>query len=419
VKVPKIAERRPRRLAVLAVLAALSAMGVWGIRLWTDAGADPDSIWKEAQSDFRQGRYGRTDAALARLARLRTPTPLDRLMKAQLALARNRDEEALSNLAGVPDSHPMAAQARLLAGQLNRQRLRLRAAESFLLEAVRLDPKLIQAHRELIYIYGMQLRRPELSAEFRALSRLTALTYDDVFRWCLTRNSVWEPKESARDLRSYLEADPDDRPSRLALAENLRQIGKREEADKVLDPLGDSDPEARAIRVRIALDRGDDRGAEALLAGGPENHSELSRMRGRLALAHRDGPAAVKHFRAAYGLEPDNRDTIFGLGQALAMVGDATAAAPFIAAARDYDAYGTLLQRAATIYTNRKSTKDPDLMRALGASCEKIHRIPEARAWYGLAIEANPLDTEAQRALFRLKDEDGSADRPAGARRTG
>jgi hypothetical protein len=43
------------------------------------------------------------------------------------------------------------------------------------------------------------------------------------------------------------------------------------------------------------------------------------------------------------------------------------------------------------------------LLRALGAACEKIHRLPEARAWYRLAIDANPLDTEAQKALFRLQ----------------
>jgi hypothetical protein len=42
-------------------------------------------------------------------------------------------------------------------------------------------------------------------------------------------------------------------------------------------------------------------------------------------------------------------------------------------------------------------------MRALGAACEAVHRLPEARAWYNLAVQANALDAEAQKALYRLR----------------
>ena len=116
----------------------------------------------------------------------------------------------------------------------------------------------------------------------------------------------------------------------MALAETLREIGRRDEAAQVLSVLPESDPDARAVRARIALDRGDDRAAEAILAGGPADHPELARLRGRFALAHRDGPAAVRHFRAAHAAEPDDRDTVFGLGTALALVGDHAAAEPFL-----------------------------------------------------------------------------------------
>ena len=42
---------------------------------------------------------------------------------------------------------------------------------------------------------------------------------------CLTRNTVWEPHERVGVLRRFVAADPDDRWSRVALAETLRQIG--------------------------------------------------------------------------------------------------------------------------------------------------------------------------------------------------
>ncbi len=158
-------------------------------------------------------------------------------------------------------------------------------------------------------------------------------------------------------------------------------------------------PTPAPCRARIALDRGDDRAAETILAEGPADHAELARLRGQFALAHGDGPAAVRHFRAAYAALPDDRYIVFGLGTALAFVGDHAAAAPFLRDSKAYDTLGALLTRAA----NPASHNDAGLMRALGAACESVHRLLEARAWYNLAVQTNPLDEEAQRALYRLR----------------
>lgn len=399
--IPKESVGRSKVWIGLGVAAVVVLLGFWGLR-GRLSGVDPNLVWREAEANFSRGRYERVEAGLSELARLRAPDPLDWMLKAQMALVRKKDDLALADLEHIPDLHPMAAQARLLSGQIELRRSRLRFAEKSLLEACRLDPTLVQSHRELIYIYGILLRRTELSDQFRRLGELAPLTYENVFHWCLTRNTVWEPKELVVLLTKALGADPEDRWSRLSLAENLRQLGRRDEAEEVLSPLAASDPEARAVRVRIAFDRGDDQGAEALLAGGPADHAELSRFRGRLALAHRDGAAAVKQFRAAYAKEPDNRDAIFGLGQALAMAGENEAAAPLMALSKSYDALGTLMQRAS----NTKARNDADLMRSLGAACEQVGRLPEARAWYSLAINANALDAESQKALFRLKAEE-------------
>jgi predicted Zn-dependent protease len=399
VKVPRTNGTRRRTWVALTAAATAAILGAWAVRGRTGTGADPELVLRQAEADFAAGQIDRAESALARLARLRAPTPPDRFLTAQVATIRHRYDAAVAELALVPDSHPVAASARLLTGQVELRRHRAGSAERSLRAAIALDPTLVQAHRELIYIYGVMLRRPELNAEFLALSRLVPLTYENVFHWCLTRNTVWEPKELTEELQSFVAADPTDRWSRLALAENLRQVGRHEDAEGVLAPLPATDPDSRAIRVRIALDRGDDQAAEALLADGPADHAGLARLRGRFALAHRDGPSAVKHFRAAYAVEPDDRDTVFGLGQALVMVGDEAAAAPFLAAARDLDALGSLVQRASA----PSGRKDPRLLRALGAACEKVQRFPEARAWYNLAIDLEPLDSEAQKALSRLK----------------
>lgn len=397
----KVVHARPataRPWSWLGPTAAALAVGLGAWWFWPRAQVDPEQTWRQAESDFQAGRYDRAEAALERIGRQRALSPLDHVLRAQLGMVRGRQKEVLADLDAVPDDHVFAPQARLLAGQFELRLKHASSAERYLKEAVRLDPKLVQAHKELIYLYGMLLRRPELSAEFRRLSELVPLTYDNVFHWCLTRNSVWEPKELNPELRAYLAADEKDRWARLALAENLRQLGERAEASKLLEALPVSDPDAIVVRARLALDRNDDQALEEVLARGPEDHAELARLRGRLALARRDVPTALKAFRAAYRVEPDHRDALAGLGQALSLSGDQAAAAPFIAAAKEHDQFATLMQRAST----KTGRHDPELWRALGASCEKIHRLPEARAWYDLVISANPLDAEAQKALHRI-----------------
>jgi tetratricopeptide (TPR) repeat protein len=391
---------RTRRRTVLAIALCAGAAGVaivWS--LVPRAATDPNAVWDQGQAALRAGQIDRAEELVARLTRLRTPTPFDWMLRAQVALARNRIDEAFQNLDQIPASHQLAATAQLVAGQVELRRNRAREAEKHYLAAIRLDPKLIQAHRELIYLYGVQLRRRELNEQFTALSELTPLTFENVWHWCLVRNTVWEPRENSEIMARFLEADPDDRESRISMADLLRQLGRREEAEKTLSVLDPSDPVVRVARVKLALDRGDDQAAEALLADGPADDPGLALLRGRFALAHGEGPAAVRHFRLAYDANPDNRDAVVGLASALTKAGDHKAAAPFLAEARQFDILSSLMQRAALA----DAKKDPKLLRELGAACEAVHRLPEAKAWFKLAIALDPLDTEAQQALFRLE----------------
>jgi tetratricopeptide (TPR) repeat protein len=358
-----------------------------------------DAIWERAETDFRAARYDRVDAAIVRLSRLRTPTPLDLFLLAQLSLARNQTNQALDYLARVPDQHYMAAQARLLAGQTELRRNRVRIAEELFQKAIALDPKLVQPHKELIYIYGMQLRRRELNREFNALSKLTELTFDNAFHWGLLRNNSWEPGEAVEALARYVAADSTDRASRLALAENYLRMDRIDDAAAMIAPLASDDSEAVELRARIALDREDSDEAERQLAMGAADDPLLARLRGRLAIARGDYKMAAFHYQKAFTTDPENRETIFGLMAALERLGDKTAAAALRATAGKIDRLNTLIQRAPL----PGARQDPALMRELGAACAALDRLGEARAWYKLAIDLNPLDHESQQALFRLE----------------
>ena len=58
-------------------------------------------------------------------------------------------------------------------------------------------------------------------------------------------------------LSAIVSNDPADRLSRLALATNYRMLREFAQAEATLEPLSDSDADARVIRVQIAMDRAD------------------------------------------------------------------------------------------------------------------------------------------------------------------
>lgn len=329
---------------------------------------------------------------------MRAPTPADWFLRGELAAIRDRLDEARADLARVPDDHQVSAQARLITGQIERRRDRLRLAEEEFRAAIRLDPSLVQARRELISIYGIQLRRPEINREFVGLQKLTGLTFDEVYHWTSLRNNSWDPAVVVDDLRRFVAADPLDRCSRLALAEILRRMGRREEAKSTLAALSQDDPGANVIRVQIALDCQENAKAEELLARGRPDDPGLARLRGREALARRDARAAVHHFRIAYAADPDDHEILFGLWVALELLGDEKEATPIRTAARDLDRLNTLLQRGRAA----EARKNLELLREFGTTCATLHRDDEARGWIELAIAGDPLDSKSQQALFRL-----------------
>lgn len=361
-------------------------------------GRGPDPLIDEAREAMVAGRPEKAAQALQRLERHRPPTPGDRLMRADVAQARQRPDEALAELAAIPDGLPESPQARLMEGRIEVRRQRLRPAEAALRKAVDQAPDLVQAHRELIYVFGQQVRRGALVAQIEALANVASLEHDDVWLWCMAPDLLgWIPQESVEVLRGFLRADPEDRWSRLALADQLRRSSRYDEAKQVLEALPEEDVEARVVRARVALDLGDLETAEGLVRQGPTDLADLARVRGRLALARRDAPAAIAAYRAAEAADPGHRETALGLGQSLRLADDSEAER-WLERAAKLDALGTLLEREGTPI----GRSDPTLARRLGDAYRELNEVPRARAWYRLAVARDPLDTDAQAALHRL-----------------
>jgi predicted Zn-dependent protease len=354
-------------------------------------------LLSRATEAFTTGHLDRCEALLNQRARQVDATALDWLLRARIAQGRNRPDEALAFMKHVSDGDPLAPQRWLLEGQVELNRDRAGTAELALRRVIAMNPNSFSALKDLAYILAMQHRQNETDAVFRALAEASDADYRVAFLWCQSACDIWDPKEAGARLEKFVLADPEDRFSRLALALSYQRDGHPDAAERTLAPLPLSDIDARALRARLALDRNDEESAERLAKENPPEHAPSNVLRGRLALGRRDAAAAALRFQAALKAEPDNRDALNGLGQALRMQNDHAAAEVFLEQARRRDTLKRL------ILDSRQTLKtDPKLFSKLAATCESIPLRPQATLWYRLAIGIDPLDTQSQQALARL-----------------
>lgn len=320
------------------------------------------------------------------------------VMRGRLSLAEGREADAVALFEAIPQSSPHFAMAMQMAGQVHLRAGRMVPAERDLLAAIKADEKTVVPRRELIYIYGLQLRRRELRQVFAELAKVSPMAFGNVFHWCLTRGNDWEPQEIIDDMTKFLQADPSDTWSRIALARSLLRLSKRDEARQALEPLAADNPDAIALRAQIALDEGDAELASKLLATGPHDHFDLAVMRARQALALGEPEKAREEFSIALKIDPDNRDAIIGMARVLGALGETTVAASWRDRAGKLDKLATLVQKAA----EPGAEKDISLIRSLALGCESVGHLAEARAWWNLVAARDPLDQESQSALYRL-----------------
>jgi predicted Zn-dependent protease len=162
--------------------------------------------------------------------------------------------------------------------------------------------------------------------------------------------------------------------------------------------LPETDPDALALRVEFAFNRGRVADAERLLAGAPVNHPRTARIRGEIALRRHDVDAAITYFKEALTGEPYDRVSPMHLAQALQLKTDKAAAQVYLDRVEQLNKIYSLIIR---VRAPDRQNQAADLAE-LGRLCEAAGLIDEARGWHTLAITMNPLDTGSQQALARL-----------------
>jgi tetratricopeptide (TPR) repeat protein len=397
-----IGMRTPPRLRWLSAAGLiLVSVIVWQV-VYARGKVSAEKLAAEASAAVKERRWPDAERLLNRLAADRPPTAADLVLRAEVELALGRPDKAIRLLEDVSESDSHAARARLVAGQIEKSRHRARRTESLLLDAIRLDPKLALARRELIFLYGMQARRADLKTQYRALAELEPLGFDEVFLWLNSFENLWINDVIRSFLEDCLKADPDDRTSRLALASVLLHANEIERAEALVKSVAQSDPDARVLRARFALCRHQVDRVQSILSEGPTDHVGLALLRGQFAASVSDSSAAAEQFRIALRREPDNREALQALSVVLKQLGDWKAAASAQKQADQWRHLTSLLQKSKTFDTGNEKA----FLVQLGEACEALSQDPEARVCYRLALARDPLDPTLQQALFRVRNQE-------------
>jgi tetratricopeptide (TPR) repeat protein len=362
---------------------------------------DPELIYEQALALVEAEQFDQAESVMQRLRKSRLPTVLDHGLQARVDIAKGRVDQAIDNLSVIPDDHPLAGWARLRCGQLERSRMRFRKAENWLQETLRIDENSVEARRELVYVYGMQLRRSVLHDQFRKLNRLTTLKAKEIWVWCMVRDLAWwHPEEHIPILERAIGVDAEDYWSRIALAEVLRRQGHTDQAMLMLEQSPVDRIELLAKRLELLLDQQDLEQVQKSLEKIPLNEPNVATLRGRLAMSNGDTKSALKFFELSEEFESGKREVIANLGQALIQAGDQKKGKIYLQKAGQIDKLNNmLLQLEKTIESSGVET-----WRTLGSTCESADRLAEARAWQSLIIANNPFDQIAQTAVFRIDE---------------
>ncbi len=395
---------RRSRTPTIAGAAALIATAALAAVAWPILRRpDPSAVLAKARDDFQAGRLDAARAALDRLASVPPVHPMVHMARAQIAEAQGQADDAVAAAAAILDDPALGPLAHLLTGRVEIARHRLRPAEAHFKKAAEGLPNESQPFEELAYIYNLQHRWSDFDRAMLAVSDRGGLDFDRVLQWGKSRHVNWDPREDCETLAACVAADPDDRASRLTLAQGLYRQNEIQEAEDVLAPLPADDLDAAALRAAFAVERGDDEKAARIVQSAPADAPALAEVRARLALKRGDLEAAVAAFRLALKAKPDDRALLQGLGTALRLSGDAEGAAECFRVVDRFDAVSPLIARAAT----SRGKNDPSLPPLLSAACAAAGRLPEALAWARLSLAENPLDREAQQTVYRLDRELG------------
>jgi tetratricopeptide (TPR) repeat protein len=397
------------------LVAGLLALGGWlgWDAYWSGA------LWRAARAAARAGAWDRVEEVLARRAWYRPADPDAIQLRVEAALRRGDRETAARALASVPESSDLAESAYLMRGRLLKELYRPAEAVAALHACLRLNPEQVEAHRELIIIFGIERRAREQEAQLwelhdRAGAAIEALRLLAQSTVSIPPGALAKNADEGSVLRRCLESNPQDPCLPAPLAYFLRNRGRVTEARALLEPWlreARGGVDLRLEDLACLVDEGDLESARPWF----ERPSEPLQAHGRYWLLQgdwlsmQDRPRqALESYRQAVRRDPRNPDARYRLAQALRAAG-------LVHEADEMLAFHQRLQRLREVAAQVSETA-PDAGRLAEAArlCHELGRDREARAWYAAVLRVAPSHGEARRFLAGTGRSRAGASAPRG-----
>jgi tetratricopeptide (TPR) repeat protein len=307
------------------------------------------------------------------------------LLRAEGLRARNRPDFALAELNKMRPDGPLGLQMKALSGRCLLDLGDLPAAHALLSAVVAERPDHADAHRGLAAItYDLgqlgtavdHLRRvAELDARDARPHRLIGLIYKDMGQYAQAEDAYREAL--ARGL-----PETGAREAQLELAEVLVRRAKFAEGLAVIDgaPAG-AEPGQGALRAEClrGLGRTDEAAAELDRALGTHPTAVLYRLRGQVHEDQGHAAEALRCFERAAELAPNDHQSHYYLGRALAGAGRREEADR--AFARDAELRKELDRITALTKEAMEKPWDPGVRRELADVCDRMGKPQLAALW--------------------------------------
>ncbi len=285
-------------------------------------------LFKQAQAALQLGKFDLAVRTLDELLQLNPHYDEAWLDRAQLYRMSSNDAAALTALSHIKAvSGEITATARHLEGLIEIERSHASAAERHFRESIHLHPEFIPSYEQLIRLYAMQFRRHELLTILESLARVRPLKLADHALTVTAGERLTPAAEAIPILQRFVEADPDDRASLMALGLYLNDDLQIDRAIATFRRLLSADPGHDGAKIALAqihLDRQEYEFAADYLQQVTLDSQSPSRWwvtRGLWFVAAEDWPGAVTCFAEAADRDPFNRAAFNQLGLALHRTG--------------------------------------------------------------------------------------------------
>ena len=385
------------------VAASLSVVAVVAIAWWRGR---PERHLAEAARLLEAGEPAAAfDWLLVPEAR---PATRDRalLLRARMALARSRPDEAVGPLNGVDSGGPWGAEADYWKGRTLYAARNPREAVAWYRRSLDRRPEDAEALR---WLAAASYDLGDWPGAVVALTEAVRLRPDDARAW-RTLGVLYREENRLDQAQAALEAslarDPRQPQARLELVDILLRLGLTAEAERQLDRFDGVGPSAERSDLLAAclLSRGETDAArarlDAALAEQPDHTGLLARRAEIDAAEGRPAEAAARLDRAV-AAEPFNATYLYRRGRALRALGRTAESDRDLARASELN---RSVEEISSL--NKEAVLRPDdaAVRArIGDLSARSGRPEMAGYWYRAALACDPSQPDALRGLRALR----------------